>query len=133
MAAFLSRYARLAPLVAHLSPGVWLARFRKDGHPRIPSHSQQCKRGKQAGAPRPEALFILSVLTAIRSQLIGARDLIIDSAPLLAWHRADPDAADLARTRSTSPSALPRVSGPYPDLPWFRFAALLSVLSRQRS
>ncbi|GHO83310.1 hypothetical protein [Dictyobacter formicarum] len=56
----------------------------KDGHPHIPCPSQQCKRGKQAGAPLPEALFILSVLTAIRSRLIGARDLIIDSAPILA-------------------------------------------------
>jgi hypothetical protein len=33
------------------------------------------------------------VLAAIRSRLIGARDLIIDSAPILAWRRADPDAA----------------------------------------
>ena len=29
----------------------------------------------------PEALFVLSVLSAIRRRLIGARDLIIDSAP----------------------------------------------------
>ncbi|HCF83754.1 MAG TPA: hypothetical protein DEV72_00940 [Ktedonobacter sp.] len=65
----------------------------KDGCPRIPCPSQQCKRGKSAGAPLPEALFILSVLTAIRCRLIGARDLIIDSAPILAWRRADPDAA----------------------------------------
>jgi len=55
----------------------------KDGSPRIPC----------AGAPLPEALFILSVLTAIRCRLISARDLIIDSAPILAWRRADPDAA----------------------------------------
>lgn len=65
----------------------------KDGRPRIPCLSQQCKRGQQAGAPLPEAFFVLSVLTAIRGRLIGARDLIIDSAPILAWHRADPDAA----------------------------------------
>jgi len=65
----------------------------KDGRPRVPSPSQQCKRGQQAGAPLPEALFVLSVLTALRCRLIGARDLIIDSAPILAWHRADPDAA----------------------------------------
>lgn len=65
----------------------------KDGHIRIPSPSQQCKHGQRAGAPLPEALFILSVLTAIRRRLIGARDLIIDSAPILAWRRADPDAA----------------------------------------
>ena len=64
-----------------------------DGQPRIPSPSQQCKRGQAAGAPGPEALFILSVLTALRRRLIGARDLIIDSAPILAWQRADPDAA----------------------------------------
>src|SRR6266568_1395421 len=65
----------------------------KDGQLRIPSPSQQCKRGQRAGAPLAEALFVLSVLTALRRRLIGARDLIIDSAPILAWHRADPDAA----------------------------------------
>lgn len=65
----------------------------KDGCPRIPSPSQQCKRGQRAVAPLPEALFVLSVLAAIRTRLIGARDLIIDSAPILAWRRADPDAA----------------------------------------
>jgi hypothetical protein len=65
----------------------------KNGHPRITSPSQQCKRGQQGGAPLPEALFVLSVLTAIRYRLIGARDLIIDSAPILAWRRAYPDAA----------------------------------------
>src|SRR5690348_10816962 len=65
----------------------------KDGQLHIPSPSQQCKRGKRASAPLPEALYILSVLTAIRTRLIGARDLIIDSAPILAWRRADPDAA----------------------------------------
>jgi hypothetical protein len=36
---------------------------------------------------------VLSVLTAIQRRLIGARDLVIDSAPILAWRRADPDAA----------------------------------------
>jgi hypothetical protein len=65
----------------------------KDGRPRIPSPSQQCKRGQRTGAPLPEVLFVLSVLTALRRRLIGARDLIIDSAPILAWQRADPDAA----------------------------------------
>lgn len=63
------------------------------GRPRIPSPSQQCKRAARAGAPVCEALFVLSVLTAMRRRLIGARDLIIDSAPILAWRRADPDAA----------------------------------------
>ncbi|MEO9029831.1 MAG: transposase [Ktedonobacteraceae bacterium] len=65
----------------------------QNGCPRSPSPSQQCKRGQQTAAPLPEALFVLSVLTAIRTRLIGARDLISDSAPILAWRRADPDAA----------------------------------------
>jgi transposase len=33
------------------------------------------------------------VLTALQRRLIGARDLIIDSAPILAWRRVDADAA----------------------------------------
>jgi hypothetical protein len=64
-----------------------------DGKPRIPCPSQQWKRGHAAGAPGPEALFILSVLEAIRRRLMGARDLIIDSAPILAWRSTDADAA----------------------------------------
>lgn len=59
----------------------------------IPSPSQQCKRRHSAGAPVQESLFVLTVRQALRSRLIGARDLIIDSAPILAWRRADPDAA----------------------------------------
>src|SRR5215469_15144390 len=35
----------------------------------------------------------LSVLAALRCRLIGARDLIIDSVPILAWCRTDSDAA----------------------------------------
>ena len=46
-----------------------------------------------SGAIVPEALFILTVLVALHRRLIGARDLIIDSAPILAWRRADSDAA----------------------------------------
>jgi Transposase DDE domain len=65
----------------------------KQGHPHIPSKSQQCKRRHAAGAPLHESLFVLTVLQAIRRRLIGARDLIIDSAPILAWRRRDPDAA----------------------------------------
>ena len=57
----------------------------KQGQPRIPCPSQQWKREQAAGAPLPEALFVLSVLTAIRSRLMGTRDLIIDSTPILAW------------------------------------------------
>jgi len=33
------------------------------------------------------------MVQALQSRLIGARDLIIDSAPILAWKRHDPDAA----------------------------------------
>jgi len=55
----------------------------KDGQPRIPSKSQQCKRRHAAGAPLHEALFVLTVWQALQSRLIGARDLIIDSAPIL--------------------------------------------------
>lgn len=65
----------------------------KDGQIRIPSKSQQCKRRHAAGAPLHESLFILTVQHTLRSGLMGARDLIIDSAPILAWRRTDPDAA----------------------------------------
>lgn len=65
----------------------------RDGQPCIPSPSQQCKRRRAAGAPLHESLFVLMVLYAMRRRLIGARDLIIDSAPILAWRRRDPDAA----------------------------------------
>ena len=65
----------------------------KDGQVRVPCKSQQCKRRHSAGAPIYESLFVLVVLQAIRRRLIGARDLIIDSAPILAWRRHDPDAA----------------------------------------
>ncbi len=60
---------------------------------RIPSASQQWKRRQMAGAPLFESLFLVTVLFALRRRLIRARDVIIDSAPILAWRRADPDAA----------------------------------------
>lgn len=66
---------------------------KEEQHVLVPSKSQQCKRRCQAGAPLYESLFVLTVIHAIRSRLIGARDLIIDSAPILAWRRRDPDAA----------------------------------------
>src|SRR5947209_6525155 len=65
---------------------------RANGVPRIPSPSQLCKRWQAAGAPPFETLFVLTVWRAVRCRLIGARDLIIDSAPILAWRRKDPDA-----------------------------------------
>jgi hypothetical protein len=65
----------------------------RDGQPRIPSASQQWKRAFSAGTPACEALFVLSVLSGIRRQLISAHDLIIDSPPILGSRRADPNAA----------------------------------------
>src|SRR5438067_914711 len=62
------------------------------GAVRVPSPSQMCKRAARAGAPPCEMLFVLVVREALRVRLIRARDLIIDSAPLKAWRRADPDA-----------------------------------------
>jgi len=63
------------------------------GRVRVPSAAQMCKRAQRAGAPTCEMLFIVAVREALRCGLIGAKDLIIDSAPILAWHRADPDAS----------------------------------------
>jgi len=65
----------------------------KDGLPRVPSPSQQWKRAAQAGAPPCEMLFVLAVREALRTRLGRARDPIIDSAPILAWRRRDPDDA----------------------------------------
>ena len=45
-----------------------------------------------AGAPPYEVLFVEAVRQALRARLIGARDLIIDSAPITVGRRADPDA-----------------------------------------
>jgi transposase len=64
-----------------------------DGRPRVPSAAQQSKRLRAAGAPASEMLFVLLVRTGLWMGLSRARDLIIDSAPILAWRRADPDAA----------------------------------------
>src|SRR5262249_13438455 len=65
----------------------------RNRHPRIPSASQQCKRRHAAAAPLHEALFILSVQAALHNGLMRACDLIVDSAPILAWRKTDPDAA----------------------------------------
>ncbi|HEV8190285.1 MAG TPA: hypothetical protein VGP82_02210 [Ktedonobacterales bacterium] len=63
------------------------------GQPWVPSPSQQWKRAARAGAPVGEALFVVVVRLALHRRLMGARDLIIDSAPILVWRRSDPDAA----------------------------------------
>src|SRR5260221_497775 len=47
----------------------------------------------KAGPPACEMLFVVLVQLALQLHLIGGRDLIVDSAPILAWRRRDPDAA----------------------------------------
>jgi hypothetical protein len=64
-----------------------------DGQPRVPSKAQQSKRLRAAGAPPSEMLFVLLVRSGLWMGLTRGRDLIIDSAPILAWRRTDPDAA----------------------------------------
>jgi transposase len=64
-----------------------------DGQARVPSKAQQSKRLRAAGAPASEMLFVLLVRAGLWLGVSQARDLIIDSAPILAWRRADPDAA----------------------------------------
>jgi transposase len=59
----------------------------------VPSKAQQSKRLRAAGAPPSEVLFVLLVRAGVWMGLTRGRDLIIDSAPILAWRRSDPDAA----------------------------------------
>jgi hypothetical protein len=101
------------------------------GKPRIPSASQQWKRGHRTGAAGPEALFCLTVLTAIRRRLIGARDLIIDSAPAPFVATQRPLCRCRPCTGSASPPTLARLSRAYPALPRLGLAALLSALAGQ--
>ncbi len=61
--------------------------------PARPSKAQQSKRLRTAGAPESEMMFVLLVRAGLWMGLTRGRDLIIDSAPILAWRRADPDAA----------------------------------------
>ena len=46
-----------------------------------------------AGAPTSEMLLVLLVRAGLWMGLTRAHDFIIDSAPILAWRRADPDPA----------------------------------------
>jgi transposase len=64
-----------------------------DGRPRVPSKAQQSKRLRAAGAPPSELLVVLLVRAGVWIGLTRGRDLILDSAPILAWRRTDPDAA----------------------------------------
>jgi hypothetical protein len=65
---------------------------RPDGTPWVPSASQMWKRQAAAGAPPCEMLLVVVVREALRQRIISARDVIIDSTPLRAWRRQDPDA-----------------------------------------
>src|SRR5260221_7191777 len=64
-----------------------------DGRPRVPSKAQQSKRLRTAGAPGSEMLFVLLVRAGLWMGITRGRDLLLDSAPILAWRRTDPDAA----------------------------------------
>ena len=55
----------------------------------VPRNSPSGSDGRGAGG---EMLFAQLVRAGCRRGLIRARDLIIDSAPILAWRREDPDA-----------------------------------------
>jgi hypothetical protein len=59
----------------------------------VPSTSQLCRRQAQAGAPACECPLVVRVYLAQHWRLSGGRDLIVDSAPFLAWRRRDPNAA----------------------------------------
>jgi len=65
----------------------------RQGRVRVPSAAQQCKRGQRMGAPPSEMLFVVLVQFTRHTRLVGGRDVIVDSAPILAWRRSDPDAA----------------------------------------
>ena len=64
-------------LACGLPPGL-------DVRPRVPSKAQQSKRLRAAGAPPSEMLFVLLVRAGVWMGLTRGRDLIIDSAPILA-------------------------------------------------
>jgi hypothetical protein len=85
-----------------------------DGQPRAPSKAQQSKRVRAAGAPPSEMLFVLLVRAGLWMGLTRARDLVIDSAPILAWRRADPDAAvGHAPAHHPRPPSPPTIPAPF--------------------
>ncbi|HEX6780165.1 MAG TPA: hypothetical protein VF099_18285 [Ktedonobacterales bacterium] len=101
------------------------------GQPRVPSPSQQRAVACAAGAPQSEALFVLLVRAALWAGLTRARDLIIDSAPILAWRRSDPDAA-LGHAPAHHPRSLSAsLSGPYLALSWNGLTPPFPPVARQ--
>lgn len=69
------------------------------GQPRVPCASQLWKRGARVAAPPCELLFVALVKEAIHRRVLGARDLIIDSATIKALRKDDPDAALASQAR----------------------------------
>jgi transposase len=74
------------------------------GRPQVPSPATMSKRAARLGAPAYEVLFVQTVRQALHTKLIGARDLILDSAPIKAWRQADPD-AQVGHAPAQHPSA----------------------------
>jgi len=75
------------------------------GRPRVPSKAQQSKRQRAAGAPASEIRFVLLIRASLWMGPTSAQDLTVDSAPILAWRRADPDAAVGHAPRAPPPPA----------------------------
>lgn len=69
--------------------------------------NQRYKRATAAGAPPYAMRFVVAVRVAPGCGLTRARDLIIDSAPILAWYRRDPDATS-GHAPAHYPTAFPR-------------------------
>jgi hypothetical protein len=63
------------------------------GGVRVPRASHLCRRQAQTGAPPCACLLVVLVRLACHWRLSSGRDRIVDSAPILAWQRRDPDAA----------------------------------------
>jgi hypothetical protein len=76
-----------------------------DGRPHAPSQAQQSMRLRAAVAPASDMLVVLLVRPGLGMGLSHARDLILilASAPILAWRRADPERL-VATPRTLSPS-----------------------------
>ncbi len=74
---------------------------------------------------------MLTVWRAVRSHLIGDRDLIIDSPPILAWCRKDPDAASGHAPAHHPRPRLARLSRAYLALSRLWIARALPALARQ--
>lgn len=116
-------------------PWPWHAVYRwgKMVSPAFQAHRNSANVGRRVVHHCPKRFSYSARLSAIRHLLIGARDLIIDSAPILAWRRADPDAADCACSSSASSPTHAQLSRPHLDVSRFRITTLFSAFSCQCS